>query len=179
MSTELSILSWNGNQNEDREGAGWRLEKHLWLKNSCDRFLLPIHPPKKEDSSLLSPSPHQQTHVGSFVKAKTKSPNPGNFTFYCSHSHPGTVTGPITSIPWLGWVQCQQSSHLTENLHTLTIYQTLDQSTAKEIWKKKEVANNIYSMGFVTNYYSVYTKILSNSTKKRMGARDFGLTCPE
>ena len=62
MSTELSILSWNGNQNEDREGAGWRLEKHLWLKNSCDRFLLPIHPPKKEDSFLLSPSSKISKH---------------------------------------------------------------------------------------------------------------------
>ena len=117
MSTELSILSWDGSQSGDGGGAGWRLEKQPWLKNSCDRFLLPIHPPKKEDSSLLSPSPHQQTHVGSFVKAKTKSPNPGNVTFYCSHSHPGTVAGPVTSHGWDGSVSTKPTPH-GESAHT-------------------------------------------------------------
>ena len=34
-------------------------------------------------------------------------------------------------------------------------------------------------MGFVTNCYSVYTKILSNSSEKRIGARDLGLMGPE
>lgn len=41
------------------------------------------------------------------------------------------------------------------------------------------MANNLYGMGFVTNCYSVYTKILSNSSEKRMGARDLGLMGPE
>ena len=178
MSTELSILSWDGSQSGDGGGAGWRLEKQPWLKNSCDRFLLPIHPPKKEDSFLLSPSSKISKHRWApLLRPKQKA-----LILEILHSTVATATLALWQDrlhPTAETVQCQQSPHLTENLHTLTIYQTLDQSTAKEIWKKKEVANNIYSMGFVTNYYSVYTKILSNSTKKRMGARDFGLTCPE
>jgi len=179
MSTELSILFWDGSQSGDGEGAGWRLEKQLWLKNSCDRFLLPIHPPKKEDSFLLSPSskiskhrwapllrPQQKALILEMWHSTVATATPA---LWQERLHPMAEMGSVSTKP----------THLTENLHTLTIYQTLDQSTAREIGKKKEMANNLYGMGFVTNCYSVYTKILSNSSEKRMGARDFGLMGPE
>ena len=165
MSTELSILSWNGNQNEDREGAGWRLEKHLWLKNSCDRFLLPIHPPKKEDSFLLSPSSKISKHRWApLLRPKQKA-----LILEMWHSTVATATLALWQDrlhPTAETVQCQQSPHLTENLHTLTIYQTLDQSTAREIGKKKEMANNLYGMGFVTNWIQCTLKFSVIQLKK-------------
>ena len=134
---------------------------------------------KKEDSFLLSPSskiskhrwapllrPQHKALILEMWHSTVATATPA---LWQERLHPTAEMGSVSTKP----------THLTENLHTLTIYQTLDQSTAREIGKKKEMANNLYSMGFVTNCYSAYTKILSNSSEKRMGARDFGLMGPE
>lgn len=139
-----------------RRGRGCRLKMEKWqgAKDSWDS--LPTNPLTKtkikKDYFFFSPT--QQGQVGPLLRLKQK-PNPESVIFGCISSHT---------------MHCGRTSYITGSVserlipHTPTIYKTLAART-REIWKKRETASHLLGR-FITNCYSVYTKILSNSMKK-------------